>query len=63
VSAKDSEPTLQGHPGTPSAGRQKSAFTQPVNYNGRRAVIPEECKITQKSQIALVEIMLHPRPH
>ena len=59
VSAKDSDPTLQGHPWAASRGlRQKSAFAQPINYSGRRVVIPEECKITQNSQIAHVEMKL-----
>jgi hypothetical protein len=62
VSAKNSKPTLQGHPRAASSGfRQKSAFAQPINYNGRRVVIPEERKITQNSQITDVQITLHPR--
>jgi hypothetical protein len=61
ASAKHSNPTLQGDPGMPSPGpREKSAFAQPINYNGRRAFIPEECKTTQNSQIAPMEITLHP---
>jgi hypothetical protein len=45
VSAKDSDPTLRGHPRTPSPSlRQKSAFAQPINYNRRRVAIPEERK-------------------
>jgi hypothetical protein len=52
---------LQGHPGAPSRGlRYKSAFAQPINYSGRRVAIPEECEINQKSQIAPVQIALHP---
>jgi hypothetical protein len=64
MSAKDSDPTLRSHPRTPSLGlRQKSAFAQPIKYNGRRAAIPEERKIIQSSQIAQVQIALHPRAH
>jgi hypothetical protein len=62
MSANNSKPTLQGHPWAASSGlRQKSAFAQPINYNGRRVVIPEERKITQNSQITDVQITLHPR--
>jgi hypothetical protein len=62
VSAKDSEPTLQGHPRTASFGlRKKFALTQPVNHNGRRAAIPEECKISQNCEIAPMQITLYPR--
>jgi len=61
MSEKDSDPTIQGYPPAPSRGlRQKSAFAQPINYSGRGTVIPEECKITQNSQIAHVQIPLHP---
>jgi hypothetical protein len=35
-------------------------FAQPINYNGRRVAIPEESKITQDSQIAPLQIALHP---
>ena len=64
VSAKESGPTLQGHSGAASLGlRQKSAFAQPTNYSGRGTAIPEECKISQKSQIAPVQIAPHPRAH
>jgi len=62
VSAKDSNPTLRGHSRAPSPGlRQKSAFAQAVNYNGRRVAILEKCKISQKTQIAPLQIALHPR--
>jgi hypothetical protein len=58
---KDSDPTLRGHPRAPSPGlREKSAFPQPINYNGRRVAISEESKITQDSQIAPLQIALHP---
>ena len=58
---KDNDPTLQGHPGAASLGfRQKSAFAQPINYNRRGAAIPEECKISQKTQIAPLQIALQP---
>jgi hypothetical protein len=51
---KDSEPALQGHPGTPMAGlRQKSAFAQPINHSRREIASLKECKTIQKSQIAL----------
>jgi hypothetical protein len=59
--ARFSDPTLQGHSGGPSRGlRQKSAFARPVNCNGRRAAIPEECEIFQETQIARLQIPLHP---
>jgi len=62
TSQKDGDPALQGHPPAPSLGlRQKSAFAQPINYSGRRAAIPEECEIPQKSQVAPLQITLHPR--
>jgi hypothetical protein len=36
MSQKDSDPTLQGHPGAPSLGLgYKSAFAQPINHSGR----------------------------
>jgi hypothetical protein len=61
MSEKDSDPTLQGHPGAPSHSfRQKSAFAQPSNNSGRGAAIPEECKISQNSQIAPLQIALNP---
>jgi hypothetical protein len=62
TSEKDSDPTLQGHPRAPSLGLcQKSAFAQPINYRGRGTAIPEECEILQKTQIAPLQIALHPR--
>jgi len=46
LSEKDSDPTLQSHPGASSLGlRQKSAFAQPINYSGRGAG-PAEGEIT-----------------
>jgi len=49
MSQENSHPTLQGHPGAPSRGLcQKSAFANPIDDSGRRAAIPEECKISQK---------------
>jgi hypothetical protein len=57
MSEKDSDPTLQGHPTAPSRGlRQKFAFAQPTNYNRRRITIPEECEISQKTQVAPLQI-------
>jgi len=45
-----------------SAGpRQKPAFAEPVNDNGRGIAIPEECEISQNSQIAPTQIALRPR--
>jgi hypothetical protein len=41
--------------------RTESAFAQPINYNGRRVAIPEKCKISQKTEIAPLQIALHPR--
>jgi len=53
VSAKDSEPTLQRHPFAPAgSNRHQSMIAQPINYNGRRIAIPEECEIPQKTQVA-----------
>jgi hypothetical protein len=43
--------------------RQKPAFAQPVNDNGRRVAIPEGCEISQNSQIAPMQTALHPRAH
>jgi hypothetical protein len=60
-SEKDSHPTLDSHTGATSGLRQKSAFAQPINYNGRRVVIPEECKITQNPQVTYTQIPLYPR--
>jgi hypothetical protein len=61
ASAEHSNPTFHGHPGAPALGlRQKPAFAQPINYNGRRVAISEECKTAQSSQIANVQIALHP---
>jgi len=61
MSEKDSDPTLKGHARTPSGGfREKSAFAQPITYCGRGTAIPEECKINQKSQVAPLQIPLHP---
>jgi len=61
TSEKDSNPTVQGDPGASSLGlRQKSALTQPINYGGRGTAIPEECEIPQKTQIAPLQIPLHP---
>jgi len=63
LSEKDSGPTLQGHAGAPSFGRrQKSALAQAIDYKGRWAIVPE-CKITQNSQIAHMQITLHPGAH
>jgi hypothetical protein len=46
VFEKDGDPTLQRHPAAQSRRlRQKSAFAQPINYNGRGTTIPEKCKI------------------
>jgi hypothetical protein len=57
MSEKDSDPTLQGHPAAPSRGlRQKFAFAQPINYSRRRMAIPEECEISQKTQVAPFQI-------
>jgi hypothetical protein len=62
VSEKSSDPTLQGHPTAAPIGglHQKSAFAQPFNRTGMGARSPAECDITQNSQIAHVEITLHP---
>jgi hypothetical protein len=50
--------------GLPRPGlRQKSAFAQPINYSGSGTAIPEECKISQKSQVAPVQIAPHPGAH
>ena len=52
-SEKDSGPTLQGHAAAEMGGlRHKATFAQPINNNRRRIAIPEECEITQKTQIA-----------
>jgi hypothetical protein len=40
-----------------------SIARQPTNYSGRGTAIPEECKISQKSQIAPVQIAPHPGAH
>ena len=51
--SKDSELTLQRHPFAPAgSNRHQSMIAQPINYNGRRIAIPEECEILQKTQIA-----------
>jgi hypothetical protein len=64
MSENDSGPTLQGHPGAPSLSlRQKSTFAQAINYSGRRACIPEECKIIQSSQITHEQVPLQPGAH
>jgi hypothetical protein len=61
VSEKDSDPTLQRHSGAMAGGPcQKSAFVKPINYKGRRPSIPEECEIPQKTEIAPLQIALHP---
>jgi hypothetical protein len=61
MAKKNSEPTLQGHPCAPSLGlRQKSPFAQPINYSGRGAAIPEESKISQKSQVTPLQTVLNP---
>jgi hypothetical protein len=45
-SEKDSDPTLQRHPAATTAGnRHKSTVAEPINDNGRRATISEECEI------------------
>jgi len=62
VPEQDSDPTFQGQVRLSSVGlRQKPALAQPVNNNGRRMVILEECKMTQLSQIAPMKITLQPR--
>jgi hypothetical protein len=64
TSEKDSDPTLQGHAGAHAGGlRQKSAFAQPINDNGRGVAIPKECEIPQKTQIARLQIALQPGAH
>jgi len=61
MSEKDSDPTLQRHPGAHALGPcQKSAFVQPINYNGRGPSIPKKCKVPQKAQIAPLQIALYP---
>jgi hypothetical protein len=62
VADKDGDPTFQAHPTAEAIGgpHQKSALTQPVNRIGRGAGSPAECNIAQNSQIAHVEITLHP---
>ena len=62
ISETDSDPTLQGHPaaGPPGGPHQKSALAQPLNRTEREADSRAECDITQNSQIAHVEITLHP---
>jgi hypothetical protein len=62
MSEKDSDPTLQGHPAAKPTGglHQKSALAQPFNRTEMGADSPAECDITQNSQIAHVQIPLHP---
>jgi len=64
TSKKNGDQTLQRHPESQAgASRQKPAFAQPANDNGRRVAIPEGCEISQNSQIAPMQTALHPRAH
>ena len=60
-SEKNSDPTLQSHPTEgPVAGlHEKSSFVQPFDWIGRGSAA--ECDVTQNSQIAPLQITLHPR--
>jgi hypothetical protein len=61
ISEKDGNPTLQRHPDAPTVSlRQKSTFAQPINHCRRRKAIPEQCEISQTTQIAPLQIALHP---
>jgi hypothetical protein len=61
MSEKNSDPTFQAHVVAASVGPdKKSAITQPLNLSGSGALNAAECNIIQRTQIALMQIPLHP---